>query len=79
MDKVECFSMEGGLCGHVMHLGPYEDAPATVAAMGAYATDQGYGLEFSQSRVHHEFYLSDLRRCKPEKLKTVIRQPVKCV
>ena len=55
------------------------DEPATVAAMEAYATEQGYALDFSQGRFHHEIYLSDVRRCKPEKLKTVIRQPVKCV
>ena len=46
------------------------------AAMEEYATGQGYGLDFSQGRFHHEIYLSDVRRCKPEKLKTVIRQPI---
>ena len=50
--------------------------PATVAAMEEYATGQGYGLDFSQGRFHHEIYLSDVRRCKPEKWKTVIRQPI---
>ena len=53
------------------------DPNETVAAMEAYATEQGYALDFSQSRFHHEIYLSDVRRCKPEKLKTVIRQPIK--
>ena len=77
--KVEFFSWEEGLCVQCMHIGPYDDEPATVAAMEAYATEQGYALDFSQSRFHHEIYLSDVRRCKPEKLKTVIRQPVKCV
>ena len=47
--------------------------------MEEYATEHGYALDFSQGRFHHEIYLSDVRRCKPEKLKTVIRQPVKCV
>ena len=75
----EFFSWEEGLCVQCMHLGPYDDEPATVAAMEAYATEQGYALDFSQGRFHHEIYLSDVRRCKPEKLKTVIRQPVKCV
>ena len=59
-----------------MHIGPYDDEPATVAAMEEYATGQGYGLDFSQGRFHHEIYLSDVRRCKPEKWKTVIRQPI---
>ena len=75
--KVEFFSWEEGLCVQCMHLGPYDDEPATVAAMEEYAEEQGYGLDFSQGRFHHEIYLSDVRRCKPEKLKTVIRQPIK--
>ncbi len=75
--KVEFFSWEEGLCVQCMYIGPYDDEPATVAAMGAYAAEQGYELDFSQGRFHHELYLSDVRRCKPEKLKTVIRQPVR--
>ena len=67
--KVEFFSWEEGLCVQCMHIGPYDDEPATVAAMEEYATGQGYGLDFSQGRFHHEIYLSDVRRCKPEKLK----------
>ena len=74
--KVEFFPWEEGLCVQCMHLGPYDDEPATVAAMEEYATGQGYGLDFSQGRFLHEIYLSDVRRCKPEKLKTVIRQPI---
>ncbi|WP_417093594.1 GyrI-like domain-containing protein [Intestinimonas timonensis] len=74
---VEFFSWEEGLCVQCMHIGPYDDEPATVAAMGAYAAEQGYELDFSQGRFHHELYLSDVQRCKPEKLKTVIRQPVR--
>ena len=74
---VEFFSWEEGLCVQCMHIGPYDNEPATVAAMEAYAVEQGYGLDFSQGRFHHEIYLSDVRRTKPEKLKTVIRQPIK--
>ena len=74
---VEFFSWEEGLCVQCMHIGPYDDDPATVAAMEAYAVGQGYGLDFSQYRFHHEIYLSDARRTKPEKPKTVIRQPVR--
>ena len=68
---------EEGLCVQCMHLGPYDHEPATVAAMEEYAKAQGYEFDFSPSRFHHEIYLSDTRRCRPEKLKTVIRQPVK--
>ena len=74
---VEFFSWEEGLCVQCMHLGPYDDEPVTVAAMEEYARGQGYELDFSQGRFHHEIYLSDARRCKPEKRKTVIRQPVR--
>ena len=60
-----------------MHIGPYDDESATVAAMEQYAKAQGYAADFGENRFHHEIYLSDARRCKPERLKTVIRQPVK--
>ena len=62
-----------------MRLGPYDDEPATVAAMEAYAKAQGYEEDFGEGRFHHEIYLSDVRRCQPERLKTVIRHPVKRV
>ena len=74
---VEFFPWEEGLCVQCMHIGPYDEEPATVAAMEEYAKDQGYELDFSQGRFHHEIYLSDVRRCQSEKLKTVIRQPIK--
>lgn len=75
--RVEFFSWEEGLCVQCMHLGPYDDEPATVAAMEEYVRAKGYELDFSQGRFHHEIYLSDVRRCQPEKLKTVIRQPIR--
>lgn len=75
--KVEFFSWEEDLCVQCMHIGPYDNEPATVAAMEEYAKAQGYQEDFRADRFHHEIYLSDVRRCKPEKLKTVIRQPIK--
>ena len=75
--RVEFFSWDEGLCVQCMHIGPYDDEPATVAAMEEYARGQGYGPDFSQGRFHHEIYLSDVRRCQSGKLKTVIRQPIK--
>lgn len=74
--RVEFFPWEEGLCVQCMHLGPYDDEPATVAAMDEYARARGYVPDFSENRFHHEIYLSDVRRCKPEKPKTVIRHPV---
>ena len=75
--SVEFFRWEEGLCVQCMHIGPYDSEPATVAAMNEYAKLQGYEPDFGEKRFHHEIYLSDVRRCKPERLKTVIRHPIK--
>ena len=74
---VKLFLWQEGLCVQCMHIGPYDDEPTTVAAMEQYAKAQGYAADFGENRFHHEIYLSDARRCKPEQLKTVIRQPVR--
>lgn len=66
-----------GLCVQMLHLGPYDQEPETVAAMGAYLRENGYVTDFSQSRLHHEIYLTDPRRTPPERWRTVIRHPVK--
>ena len=75
--KVEFFTYEEGLCVQCMHLGAYDDEPATVDKMHAYMTEQGYELDITDERLHHEIYLSDARKVAPEKLKTVIRHPIK--
>ena len=75
--KVEFFTYHEGLCVQCMHIGPYDNEPVTVREMERYAKEQGYELDFSDQRYHHEIYLSDERKCKPENLKTVIRQPIK--
>ena len=74
---VKFFRWQEGLCVQCIHLGPYDDEPATVAVMDAYAAHQGYETDFGQERFHHEIYLSDPRRCKPERMKTVIRHPIR--
>ena len=74
---VEFFTWEEGLCVQCMHIGPYDDESATVAAMTEYAQAHGYAADFGENRFHHEIYLSDVRRCKPESLKTVVRHPVR--
>ena len=75
--KVEFITVEEGLCVQCMHLGSYDDEPATVALMDGYAVDNGYDIDIDHKRQHHEIYLSDPRKTAPEKLKTVIRHPVK--
>ncbi len=66
-----------GLCVHVMHIGPYDEEPDTIVAMEQYATQKGYRIDMNEARRHHEIYLSDPRKTSPEKLKTVIRHPVR--
>lgn len=77
--RVEFLTYEEGLCVQCMHIGPYDDEPATVQAMKDFAREQGFRPDFESGRFHHEIYLSDVRRCRPEKLKTVIRHPVRGV
>ena len=76
---VEFFVWEEGVCVQCMHIGPYDDEPTTVAAMAEYVRAQGCQEDFGDGRFHHEIYLSDVRRCKPERLKTVIRHPIRRV
>ena len=75
--KGEFLTVEEGVCVQCMHIGPYDDEPATVEIMHNYIEKQGYVLDISDKRLHHEIYLSDARKVAPEKLKTVIRHPIK--
>ena len=75
--KVEFMTIREGLCVQCMHIGSYDDEPATVAIMDQFIRENGYMTDFSEERRHHEIYLSDARRVLPERLKTVIRHPVK--
>ncbi len=75
--RVEFYSYTEGMCVQCMHIGSYDEEPAAVQAMEDYAHAMGYEIDISETRFHHEIYLSDARRCSPEKLKTVIRHPVR--
>ncbi|MBQ1386784.1 MAG: GyrI-like domain-containing protein [Erysipelotrichales bacterium] len=75
--KVEFFPYEEGLCVQCMHIGPYDDEPGTVERMHAYMEQNGYELDISEKRRHHEIYLSDARKVPAEKRKTVIRHPIR--
>ena len=75
--SAELLSIKEGLCVQVMHTGSYDVEPATVKLMDDFAAANGYALDFSAERLHHEIYLSDPRKTAPEKLKTVIRHPVR--
>lgn len=77
--KVEFLVIKEGLCVQCMHIGAYDEEPATVDKMNRYLQENGYEDDFSVERLHHEIYLSDARRVAPEKRKTVIRHPVRKV
>lgn len=77
LSPVTYFPWTEGLCVQCMHLGPYDHEPATLRAMEDYAREQGYTLDFGPDRWHHELYLSDPRRGRPEKRKTILRLPVR--
>ena len=80
--KMDCSSAEfltidEGLCVQIMHIGPFDNEPATVEIMNRFIAENGYENDFSDARLHHEIYLSDARKAAPEKWKTVIRHPIK--
>ena len=66
-----------GLCVQIMHIGPYDTEPESVARMHAWAESQGYVVDLSNERRHHEIYLGDPRRTDPDRLKTVVRHPIR--
>ena len=74
---VRLIEVDEGLCVQCMHVGSYDDEPATVAAMHAFAASQGYAPDLSDERRHHEIYLSDPRKADPAKMKTVVRHPIR--
>ncbi len=75
--SAEYLTIEEGLCAQIMHLGPFDSEPHTVALMEQYLEEKGYLTDITDHRLHHEIYLSDARRTAPEKWKTVIRHPIK--
>ena len=77
MSKAEFITVSEGLCVQSMHIGSYDSEPSTILKMREYAEKNGYSEDLSDTRLHHEIYLSDPRRCAPERLKTVIRHPIK--
>ena len=75
--KAEFLTVDEGLCVQMMHIGPYDDEPASVAPMDKFLAENGYMNDLSETRLHHEIYLSDARKVASENWKTVIRHPIK--
>lgn len=74
---MEFLVVEEGLCVQIMHIGPFDDEPASIAIMDEYLKENGYENDITDRRLHQEIYLSDARKTAPEKCRTVIRHPVK--
>ena len=77
VEKVRFLRWREGLCAHLLHIGPYDSESASIDKLNAFTEEQGLAADFSDTRRHHEIYLSDPRRTAPEKWKTVIRHPVR--
>ena len=80
--KIDCsaaefLTVEEGMCVQIMHKGPFDDEPETVALMDEYIKANGYVNDINEQRLHHEIYMSDTRKVAPEKWKTVIRHPIR--
>jgi hypothetical protein len=76
VEKAEFFPFAEGKCAQVMHIGPYDDEPATIAKLDKFIAKNGFQPDFTETRRHHEIYLGDPRKTAPEKLKSVIRYPI---
>ena len=76
LSQVEFFSYDEGECVQCMHIGSYDDEPATITMMDDFAEQNGYEVNITETRYHHEIYLSDPRKCDVSKLKTVVRHPI---
>lgn len=79
LQKARFLLWEEGLCAQILHTGPYDAETETIGKLSAFITKEGCTTDFSETRRHHEIYLSDPRRTAPEKLKTVIRHPVRAL
>ncbi|MCI0555514.1 MAG: GyrI-like domain-containing protein [Anaerolineae bacterium] len=79
LSKLRLDHFEEGLCVQIMHIGPYATEPAAIERMQAFAVENGYRDRVGPNGKHHEIYLGDPRKARPEKLKTVLRHPIEKV
>ncbi len=75
--KVDFFSYEEGLCVQCLHVGPYINEPISTEKMAIFAQENDYCIDISDTRHHHEIYLSDPRKVDVSKWKTILRHPIK--
>ncbi len=74
--RLHFMSLNEGLCAQIMHIGPYDTEPASLSAIDRFLDAAGYVKDINDIRRHHEIYLSDPRKCSPDKIKTVLRIPI---
>lgn len=79
LSKIRLVTFREGLCIQIMHIGSYDEEPATIAKIAEFAKANGLVEDFTKDRVHHEIYLSDPRKSEPSRLKTIIRHPVRFI
>lgn len=75
--KARLVTWEEGLCVQIMHIGSYDQEAASIAKIEDYVKEQGLAEDIGEIRRHHEIYLSDMRRVSPDKMKIIIRHPVR--
>ncbi len=73
LDQVEYFEMHEGLCVQMLHTGPFDKEPESLFKIQKFSEERN----LQQNGLHHEIYLSDFNKTIPEKLKTILREPVK--
>ena len=79
LSRTKLKKINEGLCVQIMHHGSYDDEPDSIEKMKSYIALNGYKEDLSDKRLHHEIYLSDPRKCAPERIRTVIRHPIKSI
>lgn len=75
--KAKLITLTEGLCVQVLHIGSYDEEPATIVSLERFATENGYVIDINENRLHHEIYLSDPRKVVSQKLKTILRHPIR--
>lgn len=69
--------LEEGLCVQILHVGPFDDECSSIAKMDAFLNEKNLLLDLSETRRHHEIYLSDARKVEPAKWRTILRHPIR--
>lgn len=75
--NAQLFTFTEGLCVQILHVGPYKDEERSIKKLNTFIEENGYLLDINKTRKHHEIYISDPIKTAPDKLKTILRLPIK--